>query len=538
MIDDKIVRDLTDVNPVTRIQAIVSLRKLNLDQAAEILVSMLESENTNLRQSIISTILEIGKPAIPHLVDALRYPNKIVQTSAAKILSEIADASISTDILNILKDERGQARVVAIEVLSGLKDFWSLEYIREFLSDSDPNVRTAAARALGNLEDKLSIDLLLSLLTDSSESVRITTAEALSNFNETRVCDALWQTGLNDESPNVRNSAMYALKKIGEMLIKPYEKNLASTNVELRTKALHELSTIGKPVLLPLLDFTRHHNPAVREICIEILGNIGDRSAAQRLIELTNDLEQSVRLAAINVLGKIKTETTIRYLITCLQSPDHLVITAASEALINHGKEIVNYLPVLFADPDMNKQVIISRLIAKIGDSSIVPFIAQNLKDERMWVRRSACFALGEMKTSIAVNLLLEYGLKDKETLVRIAAVKSLGNLKMSIAIESLLKVMQEDEEELVIIAAIEALANIGDPTVIQYFEHYLHLKSISLKISAIKGLAQLRHVKSLPVLKKIAKPWPFSNEPEDVKNEARLAIKKLLFETQFNNIQ
>jgi HEAT repeat protein len=538
MIDNTIIRELTDKNPVVRIQAIVNLRKLGLEHASEILVLMLEDEDPGFRQSIISTIFEIGKPAIPYLIDALKYPNKIIQTNAAKILSEIGDVSISAEILNILKNERGQARVVAIEVLSGIKDFWSLEYIRESLSDSDPNVRATAARALGNLEDKLSIDLLLSLLSDNIESVRITTAEALSKFNEARVCDALWHIGLNDESPNVRNSAMYALKKIGDMLIKPYEKKLASTSVELRTKALHDLSMIGKPVLLPLLDYTKHHNPAVREICIEILANIGDRAAAQRLIELTNDLEQSVRLAAINALGKIKTETTLRFLIACLQNPDPSVVSTASEALINRGKEIIDFLPVLFADPDMNKQVVVSRLIAKIGDSSIVPLIAQNLKDERMWVRRAVCFSLGQMKTSIAANLLIEYGLKDKETLVRIAAAKSLGELKMSIAIEPLLKVMREDAEENVIIAAIEALVKIGEVTVVQYLERYLHLKSTSLKIAAIKAIAQMGHVKSLPELKKIAKPWPFSNEPEEVKNEARLAIKKLSFETHFNKIQ
>jgi HEAT repeat protein len=186
----------------------------------------------------------------------------------------------------------------------------------------------------------------------------------------------------------------------------------------------------------------------------------------------------------------------------------------------------------------MNKQVVVSRLIAKIGDSSIVPLIAQNLKDERMWVRRAVCFSLGQMKTSIAANLLIEYGLKDKETLVRIAAAKSLGELKMSIAIEPLLKVMREDAEENVIIAAIEALVKIGEVTVVQYLERYLHLKSTSLKIAAIKAIAQMGHVKSLPELKKIAKPWPFSNEPEEVKNEARLAIKKLSFETHFNKIQ
>ncbi len=535
MIEDKIIRELTDKNPTTRIQAIISLKKSGFAHAAKILVSMLSERNDNLRQSIVSTIHAIGKPAIPHLIDALKYPNQIIQTNAAKILAEIGDKSISTDILNILKSEQGPARAAIIEVLGSTKDFWSLEYLRKFLSDSDSNVRAAAARALGNLEDKLSIDHLLLLLSDRNENIRITAIEALSRFYESRVCDALWQSSLNDESADVRNSAMFALKKIGETLIRQYENSLASTNVETRAKALNNLSMIGKPVLLPILENTKHPNPAVREICAEILGNISDSIATQRLIELTNDTEQNVRLAAVTALGKIKTEITFRYLITCLKSSDSLIVNTATEALLNRSQETIIYLTDLLVDLDTNKQVLVSRLIAKIGDSSIIPAIAQNLKDARPEVREAACFALGETKTSIAANLLMDYGLQDEEASVRHTAAKSLGIIKMSIATEPLLKILKEDKKENVKIAAITALTQINDSIVAPRLEPYLSVGSKQVKISVIRALAQFNYVNALPALQKIARAWPFSDEPDEVKKAARLAIKKLLFDSQIN---
>ena len=534
MIDNTLLRGLNAEDPKIRIQAISDLKKLGLEAASELLVSMLDEENTDLRQSVISTLLEIGRPAIPHLIDALRFPNTSIQKGATKILVEIGDPTISAEILGLLKNNSSMVRTVAIDVLGGIKDLWSMEYIREFVNDPEPNVRAAAARALGNFEDKLSIDLLFSLLTDNEASVKIAVIEALSKFNDARVCDALQQVILQDNNQKVKDTAIYSLKRIGEMILQPYEKYFSSNEIELRTKALHELSAFGKAVLLPLLDLTKHHNPSVRELCVEILGNIGDNIATRRLIELANDFEKDVRDVAIIALGKIKSETALRFLISVLKNPDPIISNSASQVLINAGDDLIKFLPALLAEQDLNSQVIIARLIGKLGQPDLVPMLAEHLKDPRMWMRRALCFALGETKNPLAATIIVNQCLSDHETLVRSAAANALGKLKIATVVEPLIKALK-DPEESVNIAAVEALAEIGDKNAASYLLPFLSADSLLLKIAATRALAQLHYFGAIPLLKKIVRPWPFSTEPEEVKIEARVALKKLTYEFQFN---
>jgi HEAT repeat protein len=534
MIDDTIIKELTDKDPNIRIRAITGLRKLGLSDASELLVSMLDEKDTELKQSIISTLMEIGKPAIPYLIDALRFPNVSVQKGAAKILAEIGDASISVDILNLLKDTSSSVRTVVLEVLSGIKDLWSLTYIREFVNDPEPNVRATTARALGNFEDKLSIDLLLSLLTDNDATVKIAAIEALSKFNDSRVCDSLWQVTLQDNNQKVRDAAISSLKKIGESILKPYENNFSSNDIIMRAKTLQELTAFGKAVLIPLLDFSKHHNPSTRALCAEIIGNIGDNIATRRLIELANDIDQDVRLTAITALGKIKSESALRFLISALKNPDPIITSTASQALEKTGKELVKFLPNLLAEQDLNTQVVIARLIGSLGDPDVVPMLAEHLKTPQMWLRRALCFALGETKNPIAANIIVEQCMTDPETLVRTAAAKALGKLKITIGTESLTKALH-DKEESVQTVAIEALAEIGDTRIGPHILPFLSNDSINLKITAIRAVTHLNYIGAIPSLKKLVRSWPFGKESDEVKNEARVALKKLEYECQFS---
>ncbi len=534
MIDDTIIQKLNDKDPSIRINAIINLHKLGLADASETLISMLDEDDAELRQSIISTLLTIGKPAIPFLIDALRFPNILVQKSAAKILSEVGDASISGDILNLLKNPNSTVRAVVLEVLGGIKDFWSIAYIREFISDPEPNVRATAVRALGNLEDKLSIDLIMSLLTDNDVNVRIAAIESLNKFSEARVCDALWQVIERDDNQKVKDTALLSLKNIGEKILKPYENSFTSNDVSVRSKILQELSAFGRTVLIPLIDFSKHHSPSAREICAEILGNIGDNLATRRLIELTNDTEQSVRLAAITALGKIKSETALRHLISILKNPNPIISSSASQSLTKAGRDVVKFLPGLISEQDLNTQILMSQLIGNLGDPDVVSILAEHLHTPQMWLRRALCNALGETRNPLAANVLIEQGVNDSETLVRTAAVKALGKLKVTVGINALINALH-DKEETVQLAAIEALGEMGESSVGSFLIPYLSANSFSLKISAIRALTRLNYYGAIQILKSLARPWPFGKESDEIRNEARVALKKLVYEFQMS---
>ncbi|MCX8015361.1 MAG: HEAT repeat domain-containing protein [candidate division WOR-3 bacterium] len=534
MIDNSIVKDLTDNDPKVRLNALSKLHKLSFQDASELLVSMLDEEDYEILHGIIASLIAIGKPALPHLIDGLKFPNPAIQHNSVRILSEIGDATITTSLVNLLKDPDGSVRARALEVLGNIKDVSSLEHIRKLLTDTEPEVRVACVKALANFEDKKSTDKILLLLADRDVDVRIAAAQVLSKFDDPRICEALWQISQQDENPKVREVALDSLKKIGYRVLRCYEDSFLADDVDRRNRVLRELSVFGKALIMPLIELTRHSNPSCREMSANLLGNIGDATVVPYLIAMTSDVEQDVKIAAIRALGKIKSETAISFLISLLKAPDPAVTSVASEVLITVGKDLVKFLPKLLAEHDLNTQITIAQLVGSIGDPEVISMIAQYLeKPQPMWVRRALCFALGETKNPFAADILINKCLKDQETLVRTAAAKALGKLRVSVATEPLILALN-DQEEPVIIAAIEALTEIGDRNVGSYLLKFLSSNSPTLKITAIRALAKLNYIGAIPLLKKMTRIWPFSTEPEEIKDEARTALKKLLFESQF----
>lgn len=534
MIDNTIVYGLTDKDPIVRFQALSKLRKLSLQDASELLVSMLDEEDAEIKQSIIATLTRIGKPAIAYLIEGLRLPNPAIQNNSALILSEIGDATITPELINLLKAPEALVRAIALEVLGNIRDISALGYIKKLLTDSEGQVRIACVKALASFEDKASVDKMLLLLADRDAEVRIATVNSLSKFSDPRICEALWQISQEDENPKVRTAAFDALKKIGYRILRCYENSFLANDVNQRTKAISELTVFGKALIVPLIELTRHPNPLCREVSAVLLGNIGDPMAFPYLTAMTRDAEQDVKIAAIRALGKIKSETAIHFLISLLKDPDPTVTSVASDELISMGKDLLKFLPKLLVEKDLNTQILITQLVGRISDPEVISMIAQYLETPQpMWVRRALCLALGETGNPYAADILITKCLNDPETLVRSAAVKALGKLKVASAIEPLISALN-DPEEPVITAAIEALTEIGERNAGAYLLKFLSSQSSILKITAIRGLAKLSYIGAIPLLKKMTRIWPFSTEPEEIKNEAKVALKKLIYESQF----
>lgn len=532
-VNNEIIKKITCESPQERIQAIISLKNLGLTKAVEYLIPIFSENNPEIRNAIISTLLEIGKPAIPCLINALKSQDGTIRTNAIKVLTELKDTSISSEVLNLLKERNGTIRATAIDVLAGIKDFESIEFIRQFINDFDNRVRISAARALGEFKDKLSVDLLLSSLADNDNNVKIAAAEALGKTNDPRACDGLWYLHNTDNNPEVKHAALSALKTIGANVIKPYENNFLSSNIALRAKTEYELTVIGKPALLPLLEYLKHYNPLVRGLAAKILGNIGDDFATKRLIELTNDTEIDVRITAIQALAKIKSETALKYLITCLRNPDPVIVDTASKSLATRASDIINLLPNLLSDSDLDLQITTARLVGRIGEPGFVLMLAEHLNDPRMWLRRTVCFALGETKNPVAATYLIEKGLNDPETLVRTAAIRALGNLKIRASTNTLIRILH-DKEENIQLATIEALGKIGDVSAGKHLLDFLTSETLTLKIMAIKAIRQIKYIPAIPILKKLTKTWPFGSESKEVRIEAKTTLRELIYEAQF----
>lgn len=205
-----------------------------------------------IRLGFAEALGQVGRPAVPFLLDALsHHPNVVVRRASAKTLTLIGDPeAIPTLIHSLLEDEdtvvkgscvgalarTGEAAVPPLlEILASDEHpestkghaAWALAFIgaeakdilyREITSDSSV-VRGAVVAAIAKVAqdqpEEQAFNLLINALKDEDETVRCEAAVALGNL--------AYQPALGDlvgllshEDGETRKSAALALMKIGD----------------------------------------------------------------------------------------------------------------------------------------------------------------------------------------------------------------------------------------------------------------------------------------------------------------------------------
>jgi HEAT repeat protein len=90
------------------------------DEAITSLVATLASTDGVERHAAREQLEEIGSPAVPALVRALKSPSENARWEAAKALGEIADASAAPALVRTLEDEKAAVRWLAATALINL----------------------------------------------------------------------------------------------------------------------------------------------------------------------------------------------------------------------------------------------------------------------------------------------------------------------------------------------------------------------------------------------------------------------------------
>jgi HEAT repeat protein len=85
------------------------------------LIATLGDRNGLVRQRARHSLVAIGKPAVPALVEALTDPNGHRRWEAAKTLGQIHDTSAAPALVQAMEDEDFGVRWLAAEGLIGLK---------------------------------------------------------------------------------------------------------------------------------------------------------------------------------------------------------------------------------------------------------------------------------------------------------------------------------------------------------------------------------------------------------------------------------
>lgn len=250
-----------------------------------------------------------------------------------------------------------------------------------------------------------------------------------------------------------------------------------------------DLLAIGPPAVPQLIEALADRNENVAVFAALLLGEIGDRRAAESLVEAMDSPRWPLQLEATHALGKLGDARSARALVTALASTYDFLPDVAAEALIQMGPSAVEPLIDALEHDAAYARRMAAKALGEIGDHRAFDPLIDILNDKDEAVRDAAAEALAKMGTPAirqlvrvsarredvsdrigsvlqklgrpAVGALTEL-LGDGDSTVRGAAAEALGQLGDRLAVEPLIAVLSDDEWY-VRSRAAQALGRLGD---------------------------------------------------------------------------
>lgn len=295
-----------------------------------------------------------SKITLNQLKQALLDTDKPLAATYLYRLSDLSEQDLTEikSFWNEIPVWRKQALMEDIEEMSDNDPLLSYEGLSFFaLSDADARVRELAIRSLSYYEEPHYINILLDLLAnDQSPDVRAAAAFALGKFvflGEIEELDAkrlrdiedcLIQTYRGSDALIVRRSALEALGFSSRPEVEGFVREAYySGNRDLIASSLvamgRSVDSEWTPLVAAMLD---HEDPVIRYEAVRAAGELEAVPCRRRLLELVDDPDLDVRLAAIWSLSQIGGEGVMEKFMDLYEnSEDDEVLDLLEDALDN-----------------------------------------------------------------------------------------------------------------------------------------------------------------------------------------------------------
>lgn len=217
-----------------------------------------------------------------------------------------------------------------------------------------------------------------------------------------------------------------------------YVSGLTSHKWEERLEAIRTLEAAGPQACLKVRNMLQHAikdaEESVRVAAVEVLGNLGEYAPVVTLLEALYDPYWDVRAAAAQALGKVGARVPIEQLVRVLQQEQDESVRAA-----------------------------LVRTLGRQGKRMPVDILKAALHDDDNWlVREAAAWALGELGEQAPIRSLIQALQGDDDESVRAAAAKALGRSGRQGTEQPLYQALL-DEDEVVREAAAWALQQLDE---------------------------------------------------------------------------
>ena len=335
---ERLVDLLLDQDSDVRMDAVVALGRMKVEQAALPLLENLENDpegevrievvkalsrinSSQTVERLIHCFKEDGYPGLDYLVDDLEF-NACweVQSSLMDALAEIGDSRAVEPLIEVLESEGYEdLQESGFQALAKLSGGRAREFLLKQLKQGSELARRRAARALADLpelhiaSDSAQAVILPEILTgltnalvDRDPGVRINAARALAVSGNAEVVVPITQL-LNDPDMEVRGEVATILAAIrGRDIVDRLHQLLIEDNRDLRKRIVRVLGEISEPFSLKPVSFFLDDSDKdlVYEVVVA-LANIGIAGSEQKLADLLADETNhyTLRIQAARALG-------------------------------------------------------------------------------------------------------------------------------------------------------------------------------------------------------------------------------------------
>lgn len=172
---------LQDSDWVVRREAVITLGEMADERCVEPLVRALRDGDWQVREAAVEAIGEVGPPAVDMLLRFMRDWES--RKYVLRTLGKINDERVLDPLISMLKSDEFKDDATRALVELGKP---AVPKLIEALSSREDFVKKQAILALGDIQDEQAVDPLIALLQDQDWLVRLTAASSLEKIGDLR----------------------------------------------------------------------------------------------------------------------------------------------------------------------------------------------------------------------------------------------------------------------------------------------------------------------------------------------------------------
>ncbi|MEZ4268249.1 MAG: HEAT repeat domain-containing protein [Myxococcota bacterium] len=350
-----------------RLEAIRAMEAIGTEDLFPILKPIVEDDasSVELLRAAYAVYAHAGHPNLGrHLETRLLDTELSKRAAAVRVIGKIKGRAALEDLHPLLRDGAVEVRREAAHALADIGMPESIGPIREALfNEPDLDTRLALIAVLGRIRTPEVVPVLQQTIYDADDLIRTATVEALAAVRH-QAAVPLLELLLADRAPDVRRGALLALLDLGpKRQLEPFrralswiepnslldlvtthgaemlphvELALASERDDLRAAAVEALAGLPEPVRRPVYQelLRTARRPEMRVIGLN--GLVRDKAPGTEalLVGLAKDPMKPVRVAAIEQLGASRAADVQTLLFELTDDLDEHVRVAAAAALL------------------------------------------------------------------------------------------------------------------------------------------------------------------------------------------------------------